>query len=564
MTRCAPPFCGAASRLRNVRRTDRCELLSPRPATERNSASCSSSHSSTTKPTQRPSAQVPILQCPRAPPWRTSGLNVEVRFGTRPFQPIIQDTALPSRYEVRTNDSPAQLRLPDGTRIEMARIAISPAWYAGPGADRHGQERRRQPCSPDGGPLGRRACVDPLRLVARLVARRAARAAAGREPARRDARAESAGGSWRCAHHRGPERGSPLPNPGRMEEQSRQGRLSMPSAAKQASLRARIRWRPAGRPPVRAGMSPLAADVGLEIVPSPSWSATLSRRRSRLPGRGRRELPLIGSRSRGTRPSGTWSWCAGNDPLVTFPLAMGRYWTRIAARGTVPIFTRPTPPRELRVARIAVPEGSDVRSGGFVLPRGASFNLPDPAGLEVAQGLGVFLHKAPSSASRSAMTRRGPVARGGARLRRAGARTSAFPRAHRHVPAQRGLAHGPHQRECPRRGCRRRGSCGLPPKLVVLVGTTELPLTWRRLGDAWLARVEPQATPGPWVVRVEAQDPHGNRIGRAFMEGHRQGPVTGEAHEAVLPSGTGSPRGASRKSLQPQSTRKPPRDPRRL
>ena len=56
------------------------------------------------------------------------------------------------------------------------------------------------------------------------------------------------------------------------------------------------------------------------------------------------------------------------------------------------------------------------------------------------------------------------------------------------------------------------------PTLKVTVNLDPIPVEWHRDGDVYRAVVPPVTKPGPWVVRTEITDPHGNEIGRGFLE----------------------------------------------
>jgi hypothetical protein len=56
------------------------------------------------------------------------------------------------------------------------------------------------------------------------------------------------------------------------------------------------------------------------------------------------------------------------------------------------------------------------------------------------------------------------------------------------------------------------------PQIHVLLGLTELPLSWTHRDAVWSARVEPRRMGGPVVLRVIANDEHGTALGRNFVE----------------------------------------------
>jgi hypothetical protein len=52
----------------------------------------------------------------------------------------------------------------------------------------------------------------------------------------------------------------------------------------------------------------------------------------------------------------------------------------------------------------------------------------------------------------------------------------------------------------------------------VTLGIEPLEVAWKREGRMLTATVEPRATPGPWVVRVDVEDQFGLPLGRDFVE----------------------------------------------
>jgi len=65
----------------------------------------------------------------------------------------------------------------------------------------------------------------------------------------------------------------------------------------------------------------------------------------------------------------------------------------------------------------------------------------------------------------------------------------------------------------------------LAPRLRVLLGIDEFPVTWTRRGDTYTAEIPPQQGAGPWIVRVEVEDQYGHMLGRDFVE--ISGPAAG-------------------------------------
>jgi hypothetical protein len=66
------------------------------------------------------------------------------------------------------------------------------------------------------------------------------------------------------------------------------------------------------------------------------------------------------------------------------------------------------------------------------------------------------------------------------------------------------------------------GPAGSSPELKinpkVMLGIDPLDVEWQRDGDVLTAKVLPQATPGPWVVRVDVLDQYGVSLGYDFCE----------------------------------------------
>jgi hypothetical protein len=55
-------------------------------------------------------------------------------------------------------------------------------------------------------------------------------------------------------------------------------------------------------------------------------------------------------------------------------------------------------------------------------------------------------------------------------------------------------------------------------KPTVTVNLEPVKLEWQRSGRVLRATVPPSAAPGPWVLRAEVRDGHGELIGRDFLE----------------------------------------------
>lgn len=61
-------------------------------------------------------------------------------------------------------------------------------------------------------------------------------------------------------------------------------------------------------------------------------------------------------------------------------------------------------------------------------------------------------------------------------------------------------------------------SAGEPVTVETMVGLTPIQVPWMHRGASWSARIPPQPTLGPSVVRVVVKDRHGTEIGRGFLE----------------------------------------------
>ena len=89
------------------------------------------------------------------------------------------------------------------------------------------------------------------------------------------------------------------------------------------------------------------------------------------------------------------------------------------------------------------------------------------------------------------------------------------------------------------------------PKLRVLLGLTELPVTWSHNGPVWSTRLAPRNV-GPTVIRVVAEDEFGDPLGRHFLEvdekpakpGETASPPRRVAHNSIAPSAHESARPA--------------------
>ena len=210
--------------------------------------------------------------------------------------------------------------------------------------------------------------------------------------------------------------------------------------------------------------------------------------------------------------------------ISTPPLAPGRYFARMRARSNEGLQGFPGPTRPLRVAFIALPPGGNAEGSTIGLPAGRAITWDDPAGLEVSVGRIGFIR----AAADLGLYHDAPTV---ARVRLVGERSS-VPLALVPSAVSAEIAIGPKWAVWPtipvevevrlvssRPNAPELDPRRFEPKLHVTVNLMEVPATWRREGNllrSTLAR--PTGTVGPWIVRVDATDPHDNPIGRGFLE----------------------------------------------
>ena len=210
--------------------------------------------------------------------------------------------------------------------------------------------------------------------------------------------------------------------------------------------------------------------------------------------------------------------------ITTAPLAPGRYFARIRARGAEGLAGLPGPTRALRVALVTLPRGGAVEGGSFELPRNRTIKWDDPSGLEIsidhagfgraATELGL-IHNEPTVAEVRLAGEHGflPIELLPSAVRaeiKLGPKLAVWPADPVDVEVR--LVNT----RLPGPGS---SSARFDPKLRVMVNLAEVPVSWRREGNLLRATVDrPVGGPGPWVVRVEARDPDDNPIGRGFLE----------------------------------------------
>jgi hypothetical protein len=208
--------------------------------------------------------------------------------------------------------------------------------------------------------------------------------------------------------------------------------------------------------------------------------------------------------------------------------AGGRYYVRVRAVGADGIVGGWSPPRALRVVRIAYPPGAlTAKDGAIILPENAGIALTDAEGIEVAyENVGApplplqWIHaptelRLGSSGSRIVHLR-DPVLGSETRM----------------ILGRREL----HARIdlCPKRA--RWPEDPVTIKVTVsdssgridpsneaftfetTVNLGPVPLVWHHLGTTWWATLSPQPAPGPWVVRVTARDSSGLVVGEGGLE----------------------------------------------
>ena len=210
-----------------------------------------------------------------------------------------------------------------------------------------------------------------------------------------------------------------------------------------------------------------------------------------------------------------------------------RSWVRVRAVGVEGIVGEWSTPRASRVLRYDLPDGALVgRDGALVLPPRSSIALSDADGVEVAyENVTSLAHhvdvplywshlsgaiRLPDDAPMRIVHFRDPLLGGEARL----------------VIARRELRANvdlmPHNARWPSDPIDARivvmdpsgriDGAGEAVTVEAMVGVTPIQVAWTRAGSTWTARIPPQPTFGPSVVRVVVKDSHGSEIGRGFLE----------------------------------------------
>ncbi len=218
-----------------------------------------------------------------------------------------------------------------------------------------------------------------------------------------------------------------------------------------------------------------------------------------------------------------------------------RCWVRVRAVGAEGIVGEWSAPRASHVIRYDVPDGAIVgRDGAVVMPEGTTVTLSDAEGVEVAyenvtglsRGFQVPLYwshlsgpiRLPDEALMRIVHLRDPVLGGEASLivarRQLRANVDLLPRNARwpidpvdvkvNVFDPSGRIDG----------------AGEPVTLEAMVGLTPIQVAWQHMGSMWTARIPPQPTFGPSVLRVVVKDGHGTEIGRGFLEIDAEGALS--------------------------------------
>jgi hypothetical protein len=206
----------------------------------------------------------------------------------------------------------------------------------------------------------------------------------------------------------------------------------------------------------------------------------------------------------------------------TKTLPEGRYFARTRAIDSDTMVSRTSAPRKLGVVSFTLPPGASADLGArtVVLPQGRAFQLRDMSGIESAVDRGVFV------------TIRGPVVMDAESSHVFRFRLAGDPSSESSIELQRRALRadidiGPKSARWPvdpvditvtvRDPAGLVDATQVTPKLRVLLGLTELPVSWNHRGPVWTTRLAPRNV-GPTVIRVLAEDEFGNPIGRTFLE----------------------------------------------
>ncbi len=203
-------------------------------------------------------------------------------------------------------------------------------------------------------------------------------------------------------------------------------------------------------------------------------------------------------------------------------LPAGEYSVRVRAFDDEGLEWVSSPPVGARVVGVRLPEGAFVDASGVVhLGRSQGVELVDTANLEATYGRSNHFVPAPKriSGGRAASLR--------VRFRAHGSSAeAALDLQARQLAAE--IEMTPRHAEWPRDDVAVRvrlvDRSGAPipatvkaiPKVTINVDPTEV--AWRRAGASWTGTVPAPRGKGPWVIRVEVSDQHGERLGHDFLE----------------------------------------------
>lgn len=216
-------------------------------------------------------------------------------------------------------------------------------------------------------------------------------------------------------------------------------------------------------------------------------------------------------------------------------------WVRVRAVGAEGIVGEWSAPRASRVLRYELPDGAIVgRDGALVLPPATSIRMSDADGVDVAyENVTSLAHhvdvplywshlsgaiRLPDDAPMRIVHFRDPLLGGEARL----------VLARRELRADVDLL--PYNARWPNDPIDahvvvfdpsgRIDGAGEPVTVETMVGLTPIQVGWTHSGATWTARIPPQATFGPSVLRVVVRDGHGSEIGRGFLEIDAEGALS--------------------------------------
>lgn len=201
------------------------------------------------------------------------------------------------------------------------------------------------------------------------------------------------------------------------------------------------------------------------------------------------------------------------------PLSVGRYFARVRALGSEGLPGFASDVRSVRVALVLLPPGSVASGGSLMIPEDRTIAWDDPRGLETSLNRIGFV-----SASREVGLTGGreptPL-----RVRIAGDKSS-LPLTLVPRPLRADVEILPKRAAWPRDSVEARVrlvalhglDTSFEPRLRVAINLIPIAVLWRREGDTLTAHIPSCVVPGPWVVQVVATDPHGNDLGRGYLE----------------------------------------------